>query len=69
MSNIKNSNNYITLQSYNDCSKEYKNNTDSIENFGSFSLYAAVRPPYNANYFGASYFGGDVNQPIYPGVN
>ena len=59
---MSNTNNYITLQSYNDCSKEPQN--VPTENFGSFSLYAAVRPPYNA-----SYFGTDINQPIYPGVN
>ena len=64
MSNIKNSNNYITLQSYTDCSTDYPTNILSTENFGSFSLYAAVRPPYNANYFSQ-----DTTYPIYPGVN
>ena len=68
MSNIKNSNNYITLQSYNNCSttsKDYPNYANiSAENFGSFSIYAAVRPPYNASYFDSA-----LKQPVYPGVN
>ena len=69
MSNIKklNRNTYVKLNEYTH-TRNYGNNKNqyhsrsrhpskqnSIENFGAFSLYAAVRPPYN--YVNSSYPG------------
>ena len=65
--NKPNPSNYITLGTYNEVYPLAKfKYCSSKEDFGAFSIYAAVRQPWAC---GRNMPGCDINQPKVPGVN